>query len=156
MNSSLNVPPDLTALRTALVRVAGQQLSGTQLRALVDYTCPGMDLRVAAGIPTGPGALTTFLKTHFSDLVHQTGKRGGDNLFIIGPSTPSPTASAGSAKFPTAATSRPVSIWTAFASPGLGYEVVFDRSDSSLLVQAKGGVLSSQQVRLCANFSARI
>ncbi len=149
MDSSASLAStDLGAIRAALLRVAGHQQSGAQLRALIDYTCPGLDLRAAAGVPTGPGALTAFLRTHFSDIVHPIGKRGGDNLFLIGPPTGSPIVPTVAGNFPAAVTFRPVSLWTAFASPALGYEVVFDRVDGSLSVQAKGGMLSSQQVRL--------
>jgi hypothetical protein len=145
MNSSTNLD-EIGSIRAALLRVAGSQLSGTQIRALVDVTCPTFDVRAAVGIPTGPGALSTFLKTNFSDIVHIVGKKGGDNVYLIGPPrTDSPRTDFAAASD---ITLRPPSVWAAFASPGLGQEVVFDRVDNSLSVQARGSVVSEHQVRL--------
>jgi hypothetical protein len=141
MNSTTYTSADhVGSVRAALLRLAGSQLSGTQLRALVDSTCPGFDLRAAAGVPTGPGALSSFLRTHFSDLVHMIGKQGGDNLYLIGAPR--------SDLVVTDVAAPPVGFWAAFASPGLGQEIVFDRVHKSLSVQAKGVALSEHQVRL--------
>ncbi|MBX9775228.1 MAG: hypothetical protein K2Y71_12540 [Xanthobacteraceae bacterium] len=141
MNVSTNIfVEELNSIRSALLRLSGSRVTGSQLRQLVDATCPGFDVKTAAG--TNVGALTTLLKRHYNDIVHLVGKAGGDNIFLIGGADPNPVQAA--------AAPRPVSLWTAFASPALGHEVVYDRDQKSLTTQVKGATLLQSQVRLAA------
>lgn len=142
MSSTTNIFADhVGSIRAALLRVAGTQLTGAQLRALIDSTCPGFDLRAASGVPAGPGALSTFLRTQFPQLIHLIGKRGGDNLYLIGAPLRKDIVA-------TEVAPGPMSLWAAFASPGLGQEVVFDRANRALLAQPMGRLLTASQVRL--------
>ncbi len=139
MNSTSDtLSADLSAIRSALGRVAGARLAGSQLRTLIDSAAPDFNLRAAVGIPTGPGALTQLLKTQFSDIVQPVGKIGGDTLFLIG-RTPSDEPIRNDL-------TRPGSLWAAFASPSLKQQVVFDRQTKSLSVKPLGTSVTEQEV----------
>ena len=140
MNTSINIIHDqLSAARTALLGAAGTQKTGAQLRALIDAACPEFDVRGLAGVPVGPGALTKVLKEHFSDIVQPIGRKGGDTLFLIGLS--GRTSTSGDAV-------KSISLWAAFASPGLGQELMFDRRTHHLTVRAPEASFSADHVRI--------
>jgi hypothetical protein len=130
---------NIRVLRAALLTLSGTRQTGSQLRAIFDVVCPGFDLRAAAGVPVGSGALTKLIQTHFADLLHPIGKNGGDNVFQVGtPQLDSVKADA----------AHPTNFWTLFANPGLGWELVFDKISKSLSVVAKGSQLQAHQNRI--------
>jgi hypothetical protein len=139
MTASMSIFSDQVQLiRASLLRLTGTELTGSRLRGVIDSACPELDLRTATGVSTGSGALAKLLSMHFSDIVHPIGKSGGDPLYLIG--APPDVA---------ADVSPPhTNLWAAFASPGLGLEIVFDHKDNSLSVQLKDRALSAQQVRI--------
>lgn len=144
--SDVSMSPDtsmspLELIRSAFLQIAGEKRTGAQLHALIYSAAPGFDVRAAAGVPVGPGALTRFLNTNFGDIVHPVGKHGGDTLYLIGDSgsasdfVPRPNGASGT-----------TNIWAAFASPGLRQQLVFDRATGRSFVQPQGAALSDGQL----------
>src|SRR5262249_36969780 len=137
-----NLSDRLGLIRSALLQGVGTKITGSKLRAVIDYTCPGFDVRAAAGAPGSPGTLSAFLKLHFADIVHLIGKRGGDNLYFIGPTNP-PVA-----PLPTNPPVAPASLWAAFGSPSLRQDVVFDRVHRSVSAPPREHPISPDQVQI--------
>lgn len=142
----MNAPTSITAsdldlIRAALLKIAGTQQTGTQIRALIDLTCPQFDLRAAVGVPVGSsGALTKLLMTYFADLAHPVGKNGGDTVFWIG--GPRPDLVEGNVQ------PSETNLWATFANPRFDGELVFDREDQTFSIGPRGGMLSADQVRI--------
>jgi hypothetical protein len=131
------------AIRNALLNITGSQRTGTQLRALIDTVCPGLDLRAAAGVPAGPGALTKFLYTHFADILHAVGKSGGDSIYSVG----APGAGANSVTRSNGG-GRATNLWAVFASPGLRQQLVFDRETGRSFAHPRGAPITDNQIAI--------
>jgi hypothetical protein len=133
----------LDLIRNKLLSIVGSHRTGAQLRSLIDITCPGFDLRAAAGMPTGSGALTKFLGTHFADVVHAVGKSGGDTIYSIGGSSAGPASVTGANGIGGA-----TNLWAVFASPGLRQQLVFDRATGRSFAHPQGTSISEEQIAI--------
>ena len=141
MTEATYLSNQIDIIRAALMRFAGTRQTGSQLRALIDSAAPGIDIREIAGVPVGPGALTKLLASNFSDIAVPIGKAGGDNLYFIGSSANEFSNQGGEI-------SPALNIWTAFASPDVGVDVLYNKENKSLSVRSKDSMNSEEELRI--------
>lgn len=115
--------PQLAEVRSILEESSGREMSGAEIGSLLQNRLPSFDIRAATGVVAGSGALSILLRDHFPDLVQVVGKKGGDNLYWIGP----PVVEGQLRK-----KNKSVNLWTAFASPSLGLRLAVDRNNGTL------------------------
>jgi hypothetical protein len=113
---------DLSRAYAQLLQLSGSIRTGSELRSFFDDNFPSIDIRAVTGILVGSGALSKFLRDHFAAIVHPVGKRGGDTLYQIGSIPPPDLATLGTRR----------NLWTAFANPSMGLQLVVDRTTGAV------------------------
>lgn len=134
ISAELSLDLCVPKLRDALMLIDGAERTGAQLKAMIDSVCPDLDIRQATGVLVGPGALTSFIRTHLADIVSPVGKHGGDPIYRIG------------AQRTSLEESENLDFWAIFASTSLGQQFVYNKTTKHIGAQFVGGPVPEDSI----------